>query len=241
MAKKRSLSASEEQLGTPVEERSDAVSNGQAAPPEADEQALAAELGPESATDAATEDATDAALPAVEVLAGEELENAVLALLFASPEALSIARLGVLLPGTTSDAVRDALAALAERMALAKLPLELRELAGGWRVLTTPSQAWIVARLARQRKNEKVSPAALETLAIVAYRQPVTKAEVEAIRGVQAGPVLRSLIDRRLVKVCGRAEQPGSPLQYATTREFLDQFGLASLQELPRDAELVKD
>jgi segregation and condensation protein B len=69
----------------------------------------------------------------------------------------------------------------------------------------------------------------------------VTKAEIEAIRGVQAGPVLRSLIDRRLVRVAGRADQPGSPLQYATTREFLDQFGLAGLQDLPRDAELARD
>ena len=88
---------------------------------------------------------------------------------------------------------------------------------------------------------ERVSPAGLETLAIVAYRQPVTKAEIEAIRGVQAGPVLRSLVDRGLVKVTGRADQPGAPLQYGTTREFLDRFGLASLKELPRDAELVRD
>jgi segregation and condensation protein B len=237
MAKQRSNPAPAEPNGDSAVERIDAASNGHTAPNPTDEQALVAELGPQEVIDVAN----DAAVPAAEVLSGEELEDAVLALLFASPEALSLARLGVLLPGTTSAALRDALAALAERLQLARLPLELRELAGGWRVLTTPSQAWIVARLARQRKNEKVSPAALETLAIVAYRQPVTKAEVEAIRGVQAGPVLRALIDRRLIKVCGRAEQPGSPLQYATTREFLDQFGLASLQELPRDAELVRD
>ena len=78
-------------------------------------------------------------------------------------------------------------------------------------------------------------------LAIVAYRQPVTKAEIEAIRGVQAGPILRSLVDRALVKVTGRADVPGHPLQYGTTKDFLDRFGLMGLDELPRDAELARD
>ena len=87
---------------------------------------------------------------------------------------------------------------------------------------------------------ERISAAALESLSIVAYRQPVTKAEVEAIRGVQAGPVLRALVDRGLVKVVGRADVPGSPLQYGTTPEFLDRFGLLDLDELPRDAELAR-
>ncbi len=76
---------------------------------------------------------------------------------------------------------------------------------------------------------------------MIAYRQPVSKAEIEAIRGVQAGPILRSLIERGLVRVTGRADVPGHPLQYGTTREFLDRFGLASLAELPRDSELTKD
>jgi segregation and condensation protein B len=91
------------------------------------------------------------------------------------------------------------------------------------------------------RKSERISGAALETLAVVAYRQPVTKAEIEAIRGVQAGPILRTLIERGLVRVTGRADVPGHPLQYGTTREFLDRFGLSSLGDLPRDGELAKD
>lgn len=174
-------------------------------------------------------------------LADRELENAVLALLFASPEMLSAQRLAQLLQGAPTARVRAAIDALRARLEAAELPLEIRELAGGYRVLSAVAQAETVARLARARKAEKISSAALETLSIVAYRQPVTKAEIEAIRGVQAGPVLRALVDRRLVRVSGRAEQPGSPLQYATTREFLDQFGLGSLKDLPRDTELVKE
>ena len=97
------------------------------------------------------------------------------------------------------------------------------------------------AQLGRQGPAvERISPAALETLSIVAYRQPVTKAEIEAIRGVQAGPILRSLVDRGLVRVTGRADVPGHPLQYGTTKEFLDRFALAGLKELPRDGELAE-
>ena len=98
-----------------------------------------------------------------------------------------------------------------------------------------------VASLSRERRDEKVSPAALETLAVVAYRQPVTKAEIEAIRGVQVGPILRALVDRGLVRVAGRSDDPGRALLYGTTRQFLDVFGLASLSDLPRDGELLKD
>ena len=97
----------------------------------------------------------------------------------------------------------------------------------------------MVARLQKARKIERLSPAGLETLAVVAYRQPVTKAEVEAIRGVQCGPMLRGLVDRGLARVVGRSEQPGHALEYGTTRAFLDRFGLADLKELPRDGELL--
>ena len=89
-------------------------------------------------------------------------------------------------------------------------------------------------------RARRISAAALETLAIVAYRQPVTKAEIEAIRGVQAGAILRTLVDRGLARVTGRANLPGSPLQYGTTKEFLDRFGLGSLKDLPRDGELTE-
>ena len=137
--------------------------------------------------------------------------------------------------------VRAALEALQEDFETSELPVVLRPIAGGWRLLSDPDQGEVVARLRKEPKTERITPAALETLAIVAYRQPVSKAEVEAIRGVQSGQMLRTLVDRRLVRVTGRADLPGSPLQYGTTREFLDRFGLSSLKDLPRDGELTSD
>jgi len=171
----------------------------------------------------------------------EELEREVGALLFASSDPVSIARLSNLLGGVPKAALGEALTALGARLAASGLPWELREIAGGWQLFTTPDMAETVAVLAKTKRDEKVSPAALETLAVVAYRQPVTKAEIEAIRGVQVGPILRALVDRGLVKVAGRSDDPGRALLYATTRQFLDVFGLAALGDLPRDGELLKD
>lgn len=184
----------------------------------------------------------EATLEAISELTSEDREalgRVLFSLLFASPDALSIARLKELTESPTIH-IRIGLEALEAQLSQSSLPLVLRQIAGGYRLFSSPEVAEIVARLSRIKKAEKVSPAALETLSIVAYRQPTTKAEVEAIRGVQAGPMLRTLIDRGLVKVTGRADQPGSPLLYGTTREFLDRFGLASLKELPRDNELTR-
>ncbi len=171
----------------------------------------------------------------------DELEREVAALLFASPEPLSESKLAGLLDGTPAARVRLALDGLARRLAASGLPWELRSIAGGWQLYTSEALADTVGRLAKVRKDEKVSPAGLETLAIVAYRQPVTKGEIEAIRGVQVGPILRTLVDRGLVKVAGRSDDPGRPLLYGTTKKFLDSFGLGSLDDLPRDGELLRD
>lgn len=174
----------------------------------------------------------------------EEILRAVTALIFASPEPLTERKLASLCGGEGAPPglprIRAALESLRGRLQASGLPIELRSIAGGWRLLTTPETAPVVQRLFESRKAERISPAALETLAIVAYRQPVTKAEIEAIRGVQAGPILRSLVDRDLIKVCGRADVPGHPLQYATTKTFLDRFGLSGLDDLPRDSELTR-
>ncbi len=170
-----------------------------------------------------------------------ELEREVAALLFATAEPLSGARLSGLLGDAPRSRIDRALDALRERLAASGLPYELREVAGGWQLFTSPDLSETVASLARVRRDERVSPAALETLAVIAYRQPVTKAEIEAIRGVQAGPILRALVDRGLVRVAGRSKDPGNALLYGTTRQFLDVFGLASLDDLPRDGELLRD
>jgi segregation and condensation protein B len=173
------------------------------------------------------------------LLTDEELRRVICALLFASPEALSEERLAQLAEGAPKARVKAALTQLEAELAEGPFPLELRKLAGGWRLMTAAEMSEVVARLFQARKADRLSAAGLETLSVVAYRQPVTKAEIEAIRGVQCGPMLRMLVDRGLVKVTGRAELPGSPLQYGTTKDFLDRFGLGGLDELPRDGELL--
>jgi segregation and condensation protein B len=111
-------------------------------------------------------------------------------------------------------------------------------LAGGYRITTLPAFAPVIAAFHKQRLSSKLSRPAVETLAIIAYRQPITRAELESIRGVSCGEVLRGLMDRRLVTSKGRAEELGRPLLYGTTKQFLDQFGLATLADLPKPAEL---
>ncbi|MGH7150342.1 MAG: SMC-Scp complex subunit ScpB, partial [Planctomycetota bacterium] len=170
---------------------------------------------------------------------GEDLVRAVLALVFASPDPVPTRRLAAALRAN-GERLREALASVRRRLEEGAFPFGLSEVGGGWRLLTEPRfEPWI-ARLRGLRKSEKLSAAAVETLAIVAYRQPVTKAEIEAVRGVQAGPILRALLDRRLLRIVGRAPVPGRPLQYGTTNEFLDRFGLSAVGELPRPEDLAR-
>jgi len=114
----------------------------------------------------------------------------------------------------------------------------IETLAGGYRIMTRPEFAPFLATFHRQKVSSKLSRAAVESLAIVAYKQPLTRAQLEAIRGVACGEVLRSLMDRRLVTIKGRAEELGRPMLYGTTKGFLDRFGLASIKDLPSIAEL---
>lgn len=196
----------------------------------------------ESAADGDPEEAAESRGPGPgEDKSDDQLVREAAALLFASPEPLSDGRLRALLERPRPARVRAAVEALGQRLEQVGLPFQVRQLKGGWTLLTTPECGDVVGRLSGQSGPERISGAALETLAIVAYRQPVTKAEVEAVRGVQAGPILRTLVDRGLVRVTGRAEVPGAPLEYGTTKDFLDRFGLGSLEELPRDAELTRD
>lgn len=213
-----------------------------------DEQATGEAEAPEGAADAEPEQAAEAPEPEPEAddenapeYSDEELERAISALLFASPDPLSLPRLRKLLGGIGKPRIEQAFEHIRARLRDSGLPWELRPIAGGWQFYTTPDMSETVLALSKVKKDERVSPASLETLAVVAYRQPVTKAEIEAIRGVQVGPVLRALVDRGLVKVAGRAEVPGNPLIYQTTKKFLESFGLMALDDLPRDAELLRD
>jgi segregation and condensation protein B len=117
----------------------------------------------------------------------------------------------------------------------------IERIAGGYRVMTREELAPLVSRLHEQRQQQKLSQAALETLSIIAYRQPVMRAEIEVIRGVACGDVLRGLMERRLVKIVGRAEELGRPMLYGTTKDFLTIFGLANLKDLPEVQGLVRE
>lgn len=109
--------------------------------------------------------------------------------------------------------------------------------AGGYRLMTLPSYGGVVARFQNAQSSAKLSRAAVETLAIIAYRQPVTRATLEAIRGVACGEILKTLMERRLITIAGRAEELGRPILYATSKGFLEAFGLSSLKDLPTVAE----
>lgn len=184
--------------------------------------------------------AIDVADPDAEALSAVPLPARVEALLFAAAEPLPLKRLRELTACPDARAVRDAVEALARDYAAAGRAFRIEEVAQGFQLRTTEAVAPVVARLGRRPADERLSSAALETLAVIAYRQPVLRVDVEKIRGVACGEVLRALQERGLVRVAGRAELPGSPLLYGTTQRFLEVFGLRDLQDLPRDRELLR-
>lgn len=160
-------------------------------------------------------------------------ERIIEALLFATDSPLSAARLAELLGRGTARDVRKCVDTLNEQYAAAGLAFRIEEIAKGFQMLTLPAYRPWLAKLLHQRDQSRLSPAAMETLSIVAYKQPVIRADVEAIRGVACGEVLNRLREIGLIKIVGRAEVVGRPLLYGTTRKFLETFGLADLDDLP--------
>jgi segregation and condensation protein B len=154
------------------------------------------------------------------------------ALLFSSDAPVSLTRLSELLSCPPVQ-VRLHVSALNDKYTLAGLSFRIEQIARGFQMMTLPRfQPWL-ARLNEQRSQTRLSPAALETLSVVAYRQPIIRAGVEAIRGVACGEVLNRLRDMGLVRMVGRAEIVGRPILWGTTRKFLDVFGLSDLESLP--------
>jgi segregation and condensation protein B len=154
------------------------------------------------------------------------------ALLFASDAPLELERLGEVLALGPED-TRAAVEALRASCEVPGRGLALVEVAGGVRLVTRPELLPVLLRLQRLRLRSRLSRAALETLAIIAYRQPISRSEIEQLRGVGAEGVLTHLLERRLVRVVGRKAAPGRPILYGTTREFLEHFGLRALGDLP--------
>lgn len=168
------------------------------------------------------------------------IRGAVEALLFVSDEPVSAARLARVLEVTPGEA-EAALADLAVEYREHDRGFQLREVAGGWRLYSHPGFHDIIERYVLSWDTRKLSQAALEALAVIAYHQPVTRAGVNAVRGVNSEGVISSLVEKGLVREAGRDKNQGNAILYATTRTFLEKFGLKDLSELPPLAEFSPD
>jgi segregation and condensation protein B len=161
------------------------------------------------------------------------------ALILASPEPIPLARLSSLIPRCQPALARALVGELNSEYAERGRAFEIWEVAGGFQLRTLPAFAAYV-QASQPERPLRLSHAALETLAVIAYRQPVTRAEIEHVRGVDAGAVLRSLLERNLLRIAGHREVPGRPLLYATSRRFLEIFGLARIEDLPTLRDLAE-
>lgn len=168
------------------------------------------------------------------------LRGAVEALLFVSDEPVSAARLSRLLEATPGE-VESILAELSQEYQEAERGFQLREVAGGWRLYTHPAHHEVIEQYVLSWDTRRLSQAALEALAVIAYHQPVTRAGVNAVRGVNSEGVVSSLIEKGLVREVGRDKNQGNAILYGTTRTFLEKFGLKDLGELPPLEEFAPD
>ena len=167
----------------------------------------------------------------------DDLKNIVESLLFVADEPLTIERLKQIISGCETKALREALNDLMTDYETRQGGFYLNPVAGGYQIRTRPEYMEYIKRLL-QPKPQRLSKAALETLAIIAYKQPVIRADIEHLRGVDCGGVLRVLLERKFIRVLGRKEIPGRPLIYATTKRFLEVFGLKNLKDLPTPKEI---
>jgi segregation and condensation protein B len=166
-------------------------------------------------------------------------ESVIEAILFASDEPLSAERLVTIAEFNGGiKQVKKGIETLNQQYQQGGRAFRIEEIAGGYQMMTLPEYNNWLKKLLHQRGDNKLTPAALETLAIIAYRQPVIRADVEAIRGVACGEMIRSLMYKGLVKIVGKAEILGRPLLYGTTKKFLEVFGLNDLKDLPKVEEL---
>jgi segregation and condensation protein B len=165
------------------------------------------------------------------------VESVLEAILFATDEPLTDGKLAGIVETTTKQ-VRESIESLNAKYAAENHAFRIEQIAGGYQMLTLNTYNSWLKKMLRARSDNKLSPAAMETLAIIAYKQPIIRADIEAIRGVAVGEVIRSLMYKGLVKITGRAEILGRPILYGTTKKFLEIFGLNSLKDLPKAEEL---
>jgi segregation and condensation protein B len=170
----------------------------------------------------------------------DPLAAALEAILYTCTEPVPLERLAQTLSPDQPELTRRALEHLQQRLGEAHRGLELDEAAGGWRLVTKPQLAELLKAFHRKVQRVRLSMASLETLAIVAYLQPVSTPEIEAIRGVSVQQTVGGLLEKGLIHIVGRKETPGRPLLYGTTEQFLEHFGLSSLAALPQSMELER-
>ena len=161
------------------------------------------------------------------------------ALLFSTRHPLTAGNLGTLLGLASTKPIRRAIKALNDEYESTNRTFRIEQVAGGYQMLTLPEFGDTIRKLHQTDADAKLSKAALETLAIIAYKQPILRVDVEGIRGVACGETIRNLMEKHLVKIAGRAEEPGRPILYGTTKRFLEVFGLNTINDLPTpDSEL---
>lgn len=189
------------------------------------------EVGAEETPPDETEAARESEPPPT--LEGRELKGAIEAILFSLSEPIGIRALSELL-GASLFEVREAVEELRLEYCEQGRSFRIEDIAGGVQMLTLKCYDPWIRRLRNRQRQGRLSPAALETLAVIAYKQPINRAELEAIRGVNCGAILKTLLDKGLVKIVGRGEGLGRPLLYGTTQRFLESFGIASVRDLPQ-------
>ncbi|MFO7891929.1 MAG: SMC-Scp complex subunit ScpB [bacterium] len=168
----------------------------------------------------------------------DKLKKITEALIFASDEPLSITQIKSIVDEASPRQIKQAIEQLNHEYSQTNRSLKIVQVAGGYEMVTHESYAQWVKELFKRRSASRLSQAALETLSIIAFKQPISNTDISSIRGVSSSGVLKTLLERKLITISGRAEGPGRPLLYKTTKEFLRYFGINSIDELPKPREI---
>ena len=168
----------------------------------------------------------------------DEVKRIVEALLFAVQEPISVRKICEVVEDVEAKEIREVIQQLREEYDTHDRVFQIEEIANGFQLLSRPEYHEWISKIRKKSGESKLSQQALETLSIIAYKQPIIRAEIEAIRGVQSGQMIRTLIEKGLVKITGRDEVLGRPLLYGTTTKFLDHLGLKSIKDLPKVEDL---
>lgn len=199
-----------------------------------EDMSMTEEMGLHPGTDSVqSEAATGSVVQTDELLAEDEIKGILESLLYVSHDPLTLDKLASVFEGQPKTLIHQALRSLQRDYDADSRGLRIAELAGGFVMVTRQDCAPWITKLQKAKASPKVSRSALETLAIVAYKQPIVRAEIEQIRGVECSGVLRTLLDQKLLRIVGRQDVPGRPIMYGTSKVFLQRFGLRDVRDLP--------